>query len=233
MTPIRPLPFEVAIASGLVLRGLEFEQDGPPVVLVHDIGGDADSWRGLPLRLSTMGFRAMSLELRGHGLSDGEPDPNTTLADLAEALSIIGDSFGPVGFVGLGGVATVALALGPADGSPVHILISPRPNDSIDLDRTVPAMRALFAGARDEESDGFIRSVYQEIPGQNMWFSSGIEAQGVDLLDANPTMVEQIAMFLRRYLTAHHLAWIADHRTGQEEDGPSSSGGQSRQAASE
>lgn len=218
MSSLRPLPIEVAVDSGLVLRGLEYEQDGPPVVLAHDIGGDADSWRGLPSRLSVMGFRVMCLELRGHGLSDGDPDPKTTVDDMVEALSIIGDSFGPVGFIGLGSVATAAFVLGPAVGSPVHILISPMPNESVDLDRALPAMRAILAGTEDEKSDGFIRSLYQELPGQNMWFSTGIDAHGMDLLDATPTMIGQIAMFLRRYLTAHHLAWIAEHRSGADQD---------------
>lgn len=234
MTPATPLPFEIPLDSDLVLRGLEYQQDGPPVVLVHDIGGDADSWRGIPLELTAKGFRVMNLELRGHGLSDGEADPERTEADLKEALSAIDGSFGPVGLVGLGTVATTMFTLGPDDGAPVHALVSPRSSELFDSGRGVAAMRAIFAGSGDDEADGFIRSIYQRLPGQNMWFSTGVDARGTDLLEANPTMIEQIAMFLRRYLTAHHLAWISDRRleTGNDPSGDIEDG-QSKRAASE
>lgn len=233
MSPTQPFPIEIALSSGVVLRGLEYDQDGPPVVLVHDVGGDADSWRDLPSDLTGKGFRVMSLELRGHGLSDGDIEPDTTFDDLREALTIIGGSFGPVGFIGIGEVATAALCLGPGEGSPVHILLSPTPSDSFDLERAIPAMRAIFTGTADQEADGFVRSVYQRLPGQNMWFSTGIEARGVELLEANPTMIEQMAMFLRRYLTGHHLAWIAEHRSNSDSDRLGTQGGQSRPTANQ
>ena len=187
-------------------------------MLVHDLGGDADSWRGLPAELTTRGFRVLNLELRGHGLSDGERDASTTVGDLRGALSVIAGSFGPVGLVGLGEVATAMLLLGPDDGAPVHVLVSPLPSEHVDSERFEAAMRAIFAGSGDAETDGFIRSAYQGLPGQNMWFSTGIEARGMDLLEANPSMIEQIAMFLRRYLTGHHLAWIAEHRSNSAEN---------------
>lgn len=231
MSPTQPYPIEIALVSGLVLRGLEHDQDGPPVVLVHDVGGDADSWRGLPADLTAKGFRVVNLELRGHGLSDGDIDPDTTVDDLREALTIIGGSFGPVGFIGIGEVATAALCLGPGEGSPVHILLSPTPSDACHFERAVPAMRAIFAGTADQKADGLIRSVYQRLPGQNMWFSTGTDAHGIDLLGANPTVIEQMAMFLRRYLTGHHLAWIAGHRPGSDSDGFGTEEGQSRPAA--
>ena len=73
-------------------------------------------------------------------------------------------------------------------------------------------MRGIFSGKDDVESDEFVRSHYQTLRGQNMWFSTGADKHGVDLLEANPTMIDQIATFLRRYLIGHHLAWIAEHQ---------------------
>jgi hypothetical protein len=73
-----------------------------------------------------------------------------------------------------------------------------------------PAMRALIAGAKDPVSDPFLRSIYPRLPGQNMWISTGTDAVGAELLAAHPHLVEQLVMFIRRYLTAHQLAWIAE-----------------------
>ena len=203
-----PFPVEIALGSGVVLRGLEYAQDGPPVVLVHDVGDDADSWGRVPAELATKGFRAVSIELRGHGLSDGEVDLDKTLPDLEEALGIIEKSFGPVGLVAYGSVATVCLGLGPDHVAPVQVLVSPLAPASSGLPAPVPAMRAIFAATGDHEADTFVRSSYQRLPGQNMWFSTGGAERGVDLLTSGPHMVEQLTMFLRRYLIGHHLAWI-------------------------
>lgn len=209
-------PIEIVLSSGLVLRGLEYSQNGPPVVLVHDVGDDADSWRQVPRELVARGFRVMSLELRGHGLSDGDPDPVAAIGDIPEAVGIVSGSFGPVGLVSYGSTATAALSLGPDDGCPVQILVSPLPDEEFSPRDAVPAMRALFAGTKDHPADTFIRSIYQSLPGQNMWFSTGMDERGIDLLASNPAMVEQMAMFLRRYLVGHHLAWIAEHQTSDE-----------------
>lgn len=209
-----PYPFEVTLESGTTLRGLEYAQDGPPVVLVHDLGGDADSWRDIPSSLVTAGFRAINLELRGHGLSDGDADPETTLADLSEALGMISGSFGPLGIMAYGTVATACFTLGRDHGVPVHILVSPLPSEGFDPGLSAPAMRAIFAGTRDDEVDSFIRSVYQKLAGQNMWFSTGASEHGVDLLTTKPHMVEQLTTFLRRYLVGFHLAWISEQAEG-------------------
>ncbi len=84
------------------------------------------------------------------------------------------------------------------------------PNPTVDPDESVPAMRAIFAGTSDDEADDFLRSTYQGLAGQNMWFSSGTSERGADLLRSKPHMVEQITTFLRRYLTGFHLAWAAE-----------------------
>jgi pimeloyl-ACP methyl ester carboxylesterase len=206
------MPIEVSLASGLVLRGLEYSQDGPPILLVHDLGGDADSWSQIPQVLVAKGFQVITLELRGHGLSDGEADPATTHGDLKEALSMICGAFGPVALVSYGSTATECLRLGPDDGAPVQVLISPISTHDFDPGDSIPAMRAIFAGTKDDEADSFIRSIYPKLKGQNMWFSSGISDQGVDLLISRTHMVEQVVMFVRRYLVGHHLAWIAQHQ---------------------
>lgn len=212
-----PIPFEVTLESGITLRGLEYENDGPPVVLVHDLGGDADSWDVIPSALVAGGFRTINLELRGHGLSDGDADPKATLADLGEASSIISGSFGPVGLVASGTVATACFGLGREQGAPVQVLLSPLPHDGLDPGSSIPAMRAIFAGTQDDEADSFIRGAYQRLAGQNMWFSTGIAERGVDLLTTKPHMVEQMITFLRRYLTGFHLAWASQETEGRND----------------
>ena len=72
-------------------------------------------------------------------------------------------------------------------------------------------MRVLFTGAHDELTHGYARTIHPSLRGQNMWISTGTALRGPALLQEHPHLIEQLVMFMRRHLTAHHLAWIAEH----------------------
>ncbi len=227
-----PFPIEVALADGTVLRGLEHPADGPPLVFVHDLGDDLDVWGSIASSVRSAGFRVICLELRGHGLSDGEPDPSTTMDDLTGALAEVTGAFGPVGLVAYGTVCRVAFSLGSDHGAPIHALIGPVPRsgdagdgfgDPVDGDADgVAAMRVLFTGAHDELTHDYMRSIHSSLRGQNMWISTGTVLRGPDLLREHSHLIEQLVMYMRRHLTAHHLAWIAEHGSGGQDSAPDS-----------
>ena len=229
MASSKPYPIEVALADGTVLRGLEHPADGPPLLFVHDLGDDLDAWGSVAATVNSAGFRVILLELRGHGLSDGEPDPLATVGDLAGALSEVTGAFGPVGLVAYGAAACSALELGTGHGAPVHALISPTPPSS-DVGgnnrESVTAMRVLFTGAHDEMTHGYMRTIHSGLRGQNMWISTGTVLRGPALLLEHSHLVEQLVMFMRRHLTAHHLAWIAEHAPNQQDSGDQDSDNQ-------
>ena len=234
MQPSKPFPIEVALSDGTVLRGLEHPADGPPLVFVHDLGDDLDAWGSLAATVNASGFRVIRLELRGHGLSGGEADPSATFGDLTGALTEVTGAFGPVGLVAYGGVSRVAYRLGAGDGAPIHALISPTPGAGDgDGDLGVPgdaeavaAMRVLFTGAHDEPAHGYVRDIHSGLRGQNMWISTGTVLRGPALLREHSHLIEQLVMYMRRHLTAHHLAWIAEHGAGGQDSGPEGSGQQ-------
>ena len=206
-------PIEVALADGTVLRGIEHPADGPPLLFVHDLGEDLDAWGSVAPAVRSEGFRVICLELRGHGLSDGEPDPSATLDDVTGALAEVQGAFGPCGLVVHGTVARTAFDLGGEHGSPVHAVISPAPGAGSGGDEaigSVPSMRVLFTGAHDEPVHEHVRTSHPRMRGQNMWISTGTALRGPALLQEHPHLVEQLVMFMRRHLTAHHLAWIAE-----------------------
>ncbi len=243
-----PFPIEIALADGTVLRGIEHPADGPPLLFVHDLGDDLDAWGSVAPDVRSAGFRVICLELRGHGLSDGEADPSATVGDLTGALNEVAGAFGPVGLVAYGAVSRIAFGLGTGDGAPIHAVISPappsgahdgldEPSDSDDpddgrgepgdgngagddLEATsdgVAAMRVLFTGAHDEPAHEYVRNIHSSLRGQNMWISTGTVLRGPALLQEHPHLVEQLVMYMRRHLTAHHLAWIAEHAPGQQD----------------
>ncbi len=220
MASSKPFPVEVALADGTVLRGLEHPADGPPLLFVHDFGDDLDAWGSLAATVNASGFRVIRLELRGHGLSDGEPDPQATMDDLTGALAEVTGAFGPVGLVVYGAAARTAFDLGTDQGAPVHALIGPMPgsgDDGAGGTWGVPAMRVLFTGSHDETTHDYVRAVHSGLRGQNMWISTGTVLRGPALLREHPHLIEQLVMYMRRHLTAHHLAWIAEHGSVQQD----------------
>jgi len=90
--------------------------DAPPVVFLHGWGCSAYAWRHLAAPVAALGWRAVAIDLRGHGLSDRPADPDryrrddlvTHLGDVLTALDI-----GAAPFVGhsMGGALAMALAL--------------------------------------------------------------------------------------------------------------------------
>lgn len=229
-----PLPIEVALVDGTVLRGIEHPADGPPLLFVHDLGDDLDAWGSVAPAVRSAGFRVICLELRGHGLSDGEPDPSATSDDLIGALAEISGAFGPCGLVAYGTVTRAAYGLGTGQHAPIHALISPTP-DSGDVDdaraalrssggtEPVPAMRVLFTGAHDEPAHDHVRRIHPGLRGQNMWISTGTVLRGPALLQEHPHLIEQLVMFMRRHLTGHHLAWIAERGSDRQDSAESDS----------
>ena len=213
----RPYPIEVALADGTVLRGIEHPADGPPLLFVHDLGEDLDAWGSVAPAVRSEGFRVICLELRGHGLSDGEPDPSATVDDVTGALAEVQGAFGPCGLVAHGTVARAAFELGSEHGAPVHAVISPAPGPDSDGIGSATSMRVVFTGAHDEPVHEHVRTIHPRMRGQNMWISTGTALRGPALLQQHPHLVEQLVMFMRRHLTAHHLAWIAEHAASRQD----------------
>jgi len=117
---------EIEASDGTVLRG-EAQEAGPDwVVLVHDLGEDIDAWRPLPAALAARGLSVLAFDLRGHGGSDGEPDPARTAADLAAALSLArGRGAGRVYLGAAGESARAAIEAGAAEGCDALVLLAP------------------------------------------------------------------------------------------------------------
>lgn len=88
--------------------------EGPPLVLTHGLGDDADTWDVLWPRLAAH-HRVTRWDLRGHGCSAAPDDPAAYSAEIGvqDLLEVIGWSPAPVTLVGhsLGGFLSLAVAL--------------------------------------------------------------------------------------------------------------------------
>src|SRR5476651_553026 len=72
----------VALPGGLTLRVAEAgDADAPPVLLLHGWGASMYMWRAWFAPLAAAGFRAIAVDLPGHGLSSKPEAPATYSLD--------------------------------------------------------------------------------------------------------------------------------------------------------
>ena len=178
---------------------------------MHDRGGDADAWGKLPGLLARRGFHTVSLEQRGHGLSDGEPDPCALEGDLAEVCAALRADGRRIALVAAGGACGPALRLGPAHGVAIHVLLSPLPVPGPEAGDGGPARPAgvdtaklLVGGSADPAARRDIEACYRGLRGWTLWASVPVTEQGTELLRCRlaTDIQDTIAAFLRRHIGA-------------------------------
>jgi pimeloyl-ACP methyl ester carboxylesterase len=98
--------------------------NAPTLLFLHGSGQTRQSWGGALTEADKRGYRAISLDLRGHGDSDWSPDGNYTLdrfaADVRQAIEYLGGEPLLVG-ASLGGI--IGLLLCAAPSPPVRALV--------------------------------------------------------------------------------------------------------------
>jgi len=106
----------VELAGGTSVRVVESgPADGPPVVLLHGWAVSAYLWRHTLVGLAAAGYRAIAVDLPGHGLSDAPTTKGDyTLKSLADRSEQLLDAIGlerpPVLAQSMGGRIATALA---------------------------------------------------------------------------------------------------------------------------
>lgn len=115
-----PEPELMIDASGGVRVAADtFGDSGSLVLLQHGGGQTRHAWKGAGQQLARAGYRAVSLDARGHGDSDWAPDGDYTtealMADLAAVIDHFGEDPVLVGASMGGGTSLTALGEGVVD----------------------------------------------------------------------------------------------------------------------
>src|SRR5258707_7110191 len=116
---------------------VEGDPDGPPVMLFHGGGQTRHAWGTTLEVLGAGGWRAYSVDLRGHGQSEWDPDGDYTMDAFAADIRTIATSMAqPPALVGasLGGIASMA-AIGESEGPPIAralVLVDVAPTIEMD-----------------------------------------------------------------------------------------------------
>lgn len=202
-----PIVIEIGV-GGAVVRGHEFANDGPPVVLLHEPGRDLDTWSPFAAWFAGHGFKVIAIDLPGHGLSDGDADDWETTADAA--ITEIRRMWGPIGIAAAGEACRLLPRYGSDDGVPVQAMLSPTAIDKDSLRTTGWAIRLVMCGPADKDALADAKQVFDNLRGEKMMITGGDATQGTDLLGAHRHLAEELITWFRRYLTPYHLSWIKE-----------------------
>lgn len=203
---VSPLPIEIEVEPGTKLRGHEWLVLGPPIVMVHDEGGDLDAW-GAALQMSAdAGFHVIAVDLRGHGLSDGEADSKSLEPDLAALVGQVNRVWGTCGLVLAGRACRGALRLGKDADAPAQVFVTPDLSgiDEATIRSSPPAIRMVMVGTLDPIAKGESERAFEALPGQKVMASVGDAARGEQLVRCRAHLVEDICSFFRMYLSPSH-----------------------------
>ena len=121
----------MVLRDGVALRVAESgDAQGTPVLLVHGWGASLYMWRAWFAPLAAAGFRAIAVDLPGHGMSDKPSDTGRYTLDrmvssLAELIEIEGLNAPHVVAQSMGGTIALELALRRAPAIGRLVLVNP------------------------------------------------------------------------------------------------------------
>ena len=195
-------PVELTMPDGVVLRGQQWG-DGPDwVILFHDVGEerDLDDWRPLLPAILTSERTLLTVDLAGHGASDGDTDPDRLANDLDSILDSAKERGAEWIAVAGAGVSATQLLKNSAV-CPIDALILLSPHLTVEEARQSRGQgeAKLFAvGSRSDSFSAAIRQARSASIGWAMLVSLPTDQQGTDLL-AGPyasQLIERIVPFV-------------------------------------
>jgi pimeloyl-ACP methyl ester carboxylesterase len=147
------LAVEFVSVDDITLRGQLWPAGEDWVILVHDAGEDLDAWDDFPAELFGRGFTVLTMELRGHGLSDGPWLAEYADRDVEAALHYAaGHGAFTTTVIGAGVGATAALIAAGRVPVTSLALLSPRATLAGHAEeemRRCVAPKLIVAGAAD------------------------------------------------------------------------------------
>lgn len=199
-----PLAVEFRLPDGVVIRGQRWPGSLPAVVLVHAPGGDRDldDWRPLVPYLLGEGVEIVSIDLRGHGASDGTWAETTAVDDLAGVFGAVGQVADCVVVCAAGASCPATLAAMDRTRVAGLVLLSPELHGA-PAPRGAGVPKLLVVGGRSTAARDEVDAVRGVSIGPALAVSLPVAEQGTDLLtsDGAAHLREHFINFLRERST--------------------------------
>jgi pimeloyl-ACP methyl ester carboxylesterase len=176
---------ELVSGDGTLLRAESLEREDDWVVAVHELGRDLDSLALLASLWAEEGPSLLAVDLRGHGASEGEPDPGSIGGDVAAACDFARRRGARhVSLVAVGSSATPALHGVGVDPVEAIVLVSPAPAtpEEIAVLQDRRAGKLVLYGAHDAAAAAAAESLRHRCAGWSSTVAFATADQGTELL---------------------------------------------------
>lgn len=200
-------PVELAASDGVVLRGQHWPGADIWIILLHEAGMDLDCWQPLVLPLHEKGYSLLTLDLRGHGASDGDWAVSALGDDLEVAIAFAHEHGAQrIAVIGAGEGVLAALMNVHAKHLFAIVALSPGPIGDLPLDelRGGNVAKLFVVGSLGKRAAEAEQQIRDRAIGWTVLLRLPTEVQGTSLL-AGPWQLhvqENIVAFLeeQRYL---------------------------------
>jgi len=201
---MNPFPIEIQVDTGIALRGQRWPGGPHAILLVHAPGmdRDLDRWRPLIPYLLGQELSVITLDLRGHGGSDGGWSTARASTDLlAAVVSTKSQGFSSLIVCAEGESALFALQASERVKVEGVILISPADLPEI-APRGAGESKLLLSAAEDWDARESSASLLRASIGQALAISVPGNQRGTDLLTGEVALIcrEHIIGFIRKQM---------------------------------
>lgn len=200
---------ELSTSDNVTLRGQLWNAGDDWIICIHDAEQDLDCWKPLIHPLLNRGYTILTIDLRGHGASDGQRAEETVETDIAVTLRFARQQGAVTRFVIADGLSAIAsLAAVTVERPNGLVLLSPHPMPPYDLKnmRGEGVSKLLLAGSRDEEASATVRQLRNTSTGWTLVVQIPTAESGTDLFGGRwkKHVREYIVKFLQeqRYLAS-------------------------------
>lgn len=176
---------ELTAPDGITLRGQHWLGGNSWVVLFHESGKDLDSWQPLMTPLTERGYSVCALDLRGHGISEGEWDASILGRDLQVAITYAREQGAErIAFIGAGESALSALMECYARQLFAIIALSPGPLGTLTVNdlRGGGTSKLYILGSKEERLEQTVRQLHSRAIGWTVLLRFPTSDQGTSLL---------------------------------------------------
>lgn len=173
---------EITARDGVVLRGEVTMRASDWIVLVHAPGEDIDAWQPLSTLLEDHQLTVLAVDLRGHGGSDGEPDPAATATDVKAMLDYAHSHMALRVYLAAAGLST-APVLDVAERAAVDgvVLVAPI---GVDESGKTPVPRLVLYDPEDAQQETSAGRL-AEAPGWSLGISLPAAGRGREMVQGN------------------------------------------------
>lgn len=209
---LQSLEMQFIADDGLIIEGSFYAapvRPAPLVLLLHMVGSSKEAWSSTADQLQMAGFSVLAIDLRGHGLTGGDPDwvkaQQDVITVLRQAATLSGVQADHISVIGASIGANLGINACAALGTCRSVVLisaglSYLSITSEEAVRQYGAKPLLLIASRDDPPSGADSVTLNGIAtGDHRLILNSGSAHGTTILDSDPMLIPTIIGWLKEH----------------------------------